>query len=144
MTPSQQLQEIKEACIAANPEIMELAEGTRVNIWWIDRPQDRSNDPDEINVLVFEDRNGWRDNGIYDGEYRSCIEDNTTGYYKILGRPIRLADIVFVYSKNGWNSTEEWSKALMQLINEYNLLKDDLSLQDPATISFIHSLISKK
>lgn len=147
------IKNIREACIAVNPEIMELSETSRVNIWWIDTPKDRPEDPDEENVLVFEDRNGWRDNGEWEGRYRCCIEDNVTGYYEILGRPIRLADVLLAIGKDesdvAWKSDvtiPRWKIIHSDITGSasgWNLRKDSLEEQSEETLSFLSSLITR-
>lgn len=107
MTPQEKKEAVRQVIISHVPSVKsEITEGTRVNIWWIDTPIDRPYDPDEESVTVFEDRNGWRDNGEWNGKYRSCIEDNVTGYYEIIGRPIQLHDVLVAIGKKKENDDD--------------------------------------
>jgi len=58
-------------------------------------------------------------------------------------RPIRLADIILIAKKVGYNTTEEWFKVLGRVTDQWNLRNDDLSNQEPKLIDFIYDLIKE-
>ncbi len=134
---------IRRACIEANPEIMELEFGCKLTVNWMEN----DNDPKYHQTLY------WPEDMRPNGE-NSVIWDNMTGdIVEILGRTIRLADVLlalpaglyissgglFVESSHGLDgSTALDSK------ESWDLRHDDLSAQSPETLSFLAGLLEKK
>lgn len=64
----------------------------------------------------------------------------------ILGRPIRFADAVHCLKEKWSLSFQETSvltSQIARLAAIWNLLQDDLNLQDEPTISFLHQILCK-
>lgn len=166
-TREEKLAHIRSECIRANPEIKELKNGCLINIWWMDKIEDRPNDPDE--TCEFTDRT-MRDNGM---GFRGIqiIEDNVCGEVEIIGRPIRLADVLLAIRKkvpyedsymvmlDGAFCTEEGDgmetmvRPIFKLVDVgkerrqskpviWNLLKDDTNLQDDPTVDFLFDILN--
>lgn len=161
MTHTKSEQIVREAVIQAVPEILELKDGCLMMIWWINSPYEYP--PDEKRT-EFTSRT-MRDNGRVDEKYQQIIEDNVTGTVFSLGRPIRLADILYtigVVQKRASYYVEVGSGRFIKSehqrgINEdgsansrdtdtgiyYNLRADSLSEQSDETIHFLAELFSK-
>lgn len=141
---------IREKIIAANPEIMELKTGCRVKqILYRKKPIKDSNPI----VLVHEDSH-------YSVEGDFLIEEVNSGefsdyetpmkYFKILGRPIRLADVLLAMGRKAdrinvggdgaFNCLNQllgnWSKRAF-----WNLRKDNLEDQSEECINFLYELL---
>jgi hypothetical protein len=132
---------VREACIRSNPDIVELKDGCIIKIWWIDYLQDIKNgkDPDEITAFC---ERSMRDNGYVDGYYRGVIEDNVTGTIEILGRPIRLADVVLAITEiRDATKTEKIDWYYTHVAGWWNLSTDDLSRQSPHTLKLLADLL---
>ena len=83
---------IKEACIKANPEIMELKFGCEVKIFG----------GENTKIVQNIDNKFLLSNGKFHyGEIR-----NKDNYEEILGRPITLEDILICLYKNGKSNVE--------------------------------------
>lgn len=133
-----QLEEIRKACIEANPSIKDLIIGCRIKMK--DKQYKTITKWGMVNnrfpvILVLED-------GL---EY---IESEIV---EILGRPITLADVIIALKKDivkavsnyqiledDDDAPEEW--LMMSLIHKWNLTKS-LEEQSPETIQFLHSLL---
>ncbi len=75
--------------------------------------------------------------------------------YKIQGRPIRLADVLLAIGKTNCPKHKTFSHLALDMYGEFydsdknqakvlatwNLRQDDLTLQNPATIDFLHSIL---
>lgn len=139
---------VREVCIKANPQIMTLEGGCIVKIWWIDHLADirAGKEPDEISSFC---ERSMSNNGHVEGQYWGIIEDNVTGTIEILGRPIRLADVLLAIA----------SKDIMPILTLYRddvtidyhhksaewlLRADDLSQQSPDTLIFLAELLGSK
>lgn len=145
MTKDQKIKEIREACIRANPEIVELKFGCKVEFdksyceytcvgkdedyytYWKDKGDD------ERHNFTVSERDGWKP-------------------IEIIGRDIRLADVLYVIKQNihEKESRHQLAKVSMSdqvnrllYTNRWNLLKDNLEDQSEDTISFIHNLLCK-
>lgn len=141
MTTQEQIEFIRQKCIEANPEIMELKFGCGVK--WRD---------EEFTFI----------SGGMAGQYtlfnkRCHAVFASPSECEILGRDIRLADVLLAISKNkkNWHS-QEWGVVGVELAEgghyahfssnecgyaEWDLLTDDLTLQSPETIEFIFNLL---
>jgi hypothetical protein len=144
MTPTtkNQIEDIRKACVEANPDILKLEFGCEVE-WdgsFFFLQQNKRDaymffSPNECDTFCV-------DLHIVDNE---VCEDG----FKIIGRPIRLADILVAISKrdtviysihtDGTFLTKSGDTGV-----KYNLPADDITLQSPETISFIHNLLYGK
>lgn len=151
------LETIRAACIEANPEIMELKFGCEVDAvkgvktFFVGR-----NDIEDENYFIDIDQVGSEDTQF------SC-EGNCSS--KILGRPIRLADVLLAIKERYKNTTGFFMNQygmFYQMIDElknpdstdsllvkyktlgWNLRQDDLSLQSPECLAFLADLLGKK
>lgn len=152
MNKDQKIQAIREACIAVNPEIVELKFGCEVSF---------------INMIWFFAGYGREDKGLTymltDGIVKNGKQSYTTASssdkdFKILGRPIRLSDVLLaIGKKSGYYSIDStgrfqvwkdvglrWCKtADKKFAIAWNPLRDSLEDQEESTINFIHELIQK-
>jgi len=125
------LQQIREACIKANPEVMELVFGCE----FIEDGRKRlvvgfgKRNPDEVMGVTESGMTSM----IYAGGY---IKDSC----KIIGRPIHLADIVLTWTQSD-RAAIEIPSVLTNLVFHWNLENDNLDNQSKKTINFIHSLL---
>lgn len=158
-THQQKIEDIRKACIKANPEIVELKFGCNVK---------RYATP-EIDTLVriFTDTKGgfgvWlirQEPHDYDTTFRFLATREEVESWQIIGRPIRLADVLLAItqSEKNWNN-EEYGCVGLEIqedrneaeleTNEkgwakWNLLKDNLEDQSEPTIDFLWSLLCKE
>lgn len=161
---------IRKACIATDPSILDLKFGCEVKMllgdWYgeighVEYPCSKCPkhklyknctedcDPDDAVSVVTNP----------DEEPKEWIFINNGKDFEILGRPIRLADVLLAIAKckKNWNS-EEWGVCDIQLSdfvpdfvgmdsNEkggcaWNLLQDNLTLQSEPTLEFLAKLLS--
>jgi len=130
------LEIIRQACIKANPEIMELKFGCILEY------------PDD-SPIIFVSPENEEDHmtGLYTKNNTiTKIEDLVD--YKIVGRPIRLSDIIFTLYKN---KKAQYFGGMLDNNSIYfanriswDLLHDDLNLQSEPTKKFIANLLKKK
>lgn len=138
------LKKIRESCIEANPGIMELKFGCQILF------------EDKIYTIARESSRGtfqaWYNDYTY-AEFKISVEDSK----QILGRPIRLADVLLALEDNVKESTTFFAafynkKFLLcfrlfmpnpDLVHEteWNLKDDNLEHQSEETINFIASLL---
>lgn len=137
------LQIIKEACIKANPDIKKQGV-LDVYIGSFRNPRDA-----EKWCREFHD--------IKSIEITPVREESEHGYtsvwckIEILGRPIRLADVLLAIhsKKESWSVwqgalTPDTSIAIDDLVNiHWELTDDNLDHQSPETIEFLASLLTK-
>jgi hypothetical protein len=122
---------IREKCIAANPEIMELKFGCEVGTvtgseGYLRGPILRKSGPG------FDTEWG----------YFNPISPNVD----VLGRPVRLADVLVAYIHFGAPAqiVADAKKHLdneLQIVFSWNLRADDLEKQSDETISFLYDLL---
>ncbi len=142
------LKEIREKCIEANPEIVELKFGCELKIWvqkdW--KKQHPFPDDMELKRAMFV--------GVEDSQYMVYAEKEKMALrhtkkvfdreYKIIGRPIHLADVLLVIEPIAIK--RDLSDLLLKFIigSDYmwNLKDDNLDNQSEETINFIHSLLT--
>ena len=145
------IKEIRDACISANPSILDLKFGCEVNM--IDIEDEREMAPPRrfpaICVSRREDRGWWfmskmcMDDAFFIDNHPLDLAQVDM---KIIGRPIRLADVLLAIGEKykgreiNYYKTNEFSV----LISRYNLLKDDLNLQEEDTINFLHLILCPK
>jgi hypothetical protein len=132
---NEKIQLIREKCIAANSEIMQLKFGCEV-----------ISGKTQFRILAIKDGVGLyeTDHGTIGDFTRNTIFD------EILGRPIRLADVLlasgcntYTVPKDRFHSGDllfsgDWQTG-GQIV--WNLRADDLEKQSEETISFIYELL---
>lgn len=131
------LKQLREAIVKVNKDIMKLEFGCEVIVEF----ENGETGP----AVVVEEMAGpsflvkW-EFGTEDIEHDHLIE--------ILGRPIRLSDVLVAMKKietwgHGWARMPD--RELAELcFGKWNLLKDDINLQEEPTISFLHSILCQK
>lgn len=126
-----QLKEIREVVARVVPDVMEIAFGCQVRF--------KSNGEIGTIFKFYKELDG-----IFKLSVRvqnmSCYPSD--GDVEILGRPIRLADILA--AMNATLKTDEFSlQAWREIItgNKYNLLSDDLTAQSHELIAFLHNVL---
>lgn len=160
------LKEIREVIIKANQDILKLAEGCVLRVL---KPRLFQGDPfvyEEWTVVGYQTIYPQTDLFLANREYNShhtktlqCVDkvgeaiDFGHERVEIIGRPIRLADILLairkahsdlvIVSHNGTFHERVGVKEYREL-GKYNLLQDDLESQSPEFIDFIHSILIKK
>lgn len=141
------IKNIREACVSANPEIMELKFGCRFKF-----PSDKYG--------VFLNDKEWKkakflvDLPLLAPHYDELFWDDMVDV-EILGRPIRLADILLA-TEQKWvtfysaslssfgKKTKSEGAVLYQIIQKWNLRKDSLEDQSDECVAFISSLLTTK
>ena len=135
------LQKIREACIKANPEIMELKFGCEFIY------QGAGERTGEKHYISRKDKDGfWMDDK---GEI-ACFDDGMKGAIvgKIIGRPIQLADVLLAIEKircKGLISpklkriSEFWE--VKRTLDYWNFKDNNLESQSEATIKFLADLL---
>lgn len=146
---------VREAVIKAVPEILNLDFGCRVE-WEYDhflnlRSMTRRKQVGSL-VAIRRDRTFYPKSQIKKlgilFDRNSSVSWIEPQNYKVLGRPIRLADVLFAMATKGVMTANE-----VYLLNivwpveggykdvRWNLRADDLSLQSPETIEFLYELL---
>lgn len=145
-TKEEKIEYIRQKCIEANPSIKDLVFGCHF------MGRSAFGDPYDTH-LVFENwkekRNTIRCLGPLGNQ---CVWD--IGNIEIIGREIRLADVLLAINKveKAWlgdwviNSRGHFVKQYINGLHvaeaaRYNFLKDSLSDQDEACISFLYELL---
>jgi len=124
MTTQDKINAIREACISVNPEIVELKFGCKVRFG-------RWGDSNRIYTVVS--RHEDKVFCVRDGK-KSVDRITLTDDEIILGRPIRLADVLLAMDER---------IPIMKTVLYWNLCADDLNLQEEATINVIHNVLCK-
>lgn len=160
-THQQKLEAIRRAAIAANPEIVELKPGCE--FYQKNRKTGevlsdavyvfvgRGIDSREIKFSLT-DRYVRDEIGCYDGYAYNEVqtEKNMEGYIEIIGRPIRLADVMLAIGRREDRihvTCDGWFCILQTPMHEFarrfqwNLRKDSLDEQGPETIDFLYELL---
>lgn len=111
---------IREKCIEANPEIVELTFGCRVEI------QDEGENYEHGNPIHRDIvTRAWRNSKDSDGFFRLDCLNNTynirDGDMEIIGRPIRLADVLLAMKKKRVSLAIRECGCFMQ----YKYIEDD-------------------
>lgn len=131
MTNQEQLQKIREKCIESNPEIVELKFGCELkhnstkNIW---KATGKHSWSDGVAIVLT-------DKGIVQWEKDT---------YEIIGRPIRLVDVLLAIKSIDYVIMFDGTfldKYDLETGAKWNLLKDNLTLQNEETIRFIYELL---
>lgn len=160
MTTQQKREAIRQDCIAANPEIVELKFGcfiTDKHTILISQGGDFGNEILQTFDTDTEEVGGIFASHIDDGSGGSRLEtvDDLieSGELEIIGRPIRLADVllaikepedkvycVAVCGRFYWSYADSDSHYISTGA-QWNLRKNSLDDQDEPTIDFIHSIL---
>lgn len=133
------LDKIRVACIAAQPEITELKFGCEVKIKVKD---DWHKDSGVVYHIL--DRN----TASVDESYRLVERWNSEYHpscFEVLGRPIRLADVLLVLG-NGWTRNRQTKiydldQKCQAVVCQWSMTKDDLAKQSEETLTFIAGLL---
>lgn len=148
------LQIIRDACIKANPKIVELEFGCEIAV---------SNDRGYIHYSMW-DKDGPTLLGFVSSSHPKTLrpiqwERGDPLNYTILGRPIRLADVLLAISrlkiaKYEGGKSDPGNICISTdgvFLNEnamhlgvYNFLNDDLTAQSPETLQFLADLLTNK
>lgn len=153
-TKQENLEIVRQACIKANPAIMELGFGCKFI----------SENGSEYTILHAPENTPFRLTAVILEEPNNEMDFRKDGKFEILGRPIRLADVLLAMGKNkidvGCSSSFKGdylhmfpqgnSKKEEPIANthisvdtrqaQWNLLKDDLRDQFEETITFLAGL----
>lgn len=145
MTREQNIEIIRKACIKANPDILKLKFGCEVEL-------NKESKSERMTVVKLLDKTG---------EYVVTYQDGTQGLnqpdeLKIIGRPIRLADVLVAMNadrENIWGyylgsdgylceSIEgDFGTELESTPCRWNLKNDDLALQPDETLEFLVNIL---
>lgn len=139
------IETIREACIKANPDIVYLKRGCELIL------KEEHKGGSKHTVLVDE-KNGvmWADAGMV------IIQIWGDDIKEIIGRPIRLADVLhgiqtkiakqWLDTSNPLETLGKWQPHLektgLEIIKKWRLLEDDLTQQSDETIDFLYNLLS--
>jgi len=137
MLKRQKIKFIRKKCIEVNPEIAELKIGCKVLWKTMDEEFIFINDIDEqckkpkYYYLYSEE-----------GKYFTLYKwDNKE--WEIIGRPIRLADIIYMLKEVSTMGTDYYEKEKQLITNLWDLKHNDLEKQKEETIDFIYKLLKK-
>lgn len=132
MTTQEKINLIREKCIAANPAIMELGfgcevrQGKKVDQIW--RMTPGTSFPRGYSLVHFT------------GAFFPDRKDAVSKSFEILGRPIRLADVLLVL-KDKVGASQNVTKLVYGIGIYWRMKKDDLRDQSPECIDFLYSLL---
>lgn len=146
MTKEQQIKEIREKCIEANPEIVELKFGCFVMTVF---KKTKTRIPVQVCLIDKNYAGNWIVTPWVSGAGTITIKEKDID--EIIGRPIRLADVLLALNKSvSLGCYPQYNDMLLINANDthktsgfWNLLKDSLTEQSEETITFIHQLICK-
>lgn len=135
------INKIREACIKANPSIKDLVFGCEVRAMV-------ETEPGIVMVLhgMIIGLHEWK--GWYEVKTSVVTQKVAKEYiFDIFGRPIRLADVLLAIPKEKYYTVNNQGGRFSSGYGtaepcNWNLIKDDLTLQSPETISFIAELLS--
>jgi len=144
MSKQEKISYIRERCIEANPDIKKLEFGCEVKY----RNQEETYRFIMENPLVCVQcvcTTGVHIEGLSDKSPQSFCKHRFEEWFEIIGRPIRLADVLNLPdSFTDKYSNKENKELLWKLCANWNLLQDDLTLQSQETIDFLYSLLNKE
>lgn len=124
------IKEIREACIKANPEIVELGWGCEVEM--INNITDIEYTKLVVGDIVRVNDDRWMHCGL------STFNKDS---YTIIGRPIRLADVLLAVNEADNPHSIDGDKDHENVMWKWNWKDDNLNNQSPETINFIHNLL---
>lgn len=156
-----QIEHIRKACIEANPEIVELKFGCE-----IEQPL-KSAGYRVGRIASFSGSDDGTDTtSYYHVMFGMSVDKVYVNEFKIIGRPIRLSDVLLAVKQEDLNLENKFKKdykghppikykifyQFMQSITKYeidggefwNLKDDNLEHQTPETIAFIFNLLKNE
>lgn len=171
-TREENIKIVREACIAANPSIAELEKGCLVKRKVFKLKIEGEPELESESVFEVYDRNYtfdgerfhidgfcWVENkvtypSVTDRKFNyENLEDHGAVKYEIIGRPIRLADVLLAMNTNiiridATLTQGDSGYCLYVSVKEnghmfWNLLKDDLEEQSDETISFLCGILKQ-
>lgn len=123
------LQQLREVIIKTQPEIMELKFGCHLLFG-------------DVRTCFLSLENDGHQDFYYIFPRVNGVDSVYPNQVVILGRPIRLVDIVLAISEiESGMSAKRFDEVCMRIIQFYNLLDDDLNHQSEAFINFLHGLL---
>jgi|ERR1700735_2616515 len=164
------IQTIREKCIEANPEIVELKFGCEIQLYDEDmtiatliggigkctrhKKATNCNEDCDIESALWVSTVESDPKELYEPT-EWIIEKSRTDLYKILGRPIRLADVLLAIGPDNQPITvdangiitsfkanpKDWESPIFDKQVDWNLRADDLEKQSPETIEFLYDLL---
>lgn len=146
MTAQEKIEIIRQKCVEANPEIVKLKFGCIIRMTG-------EKQPDYIKTPVPITSVKPMSDGCWETPWGCFHPKINKKEYIIIGCPIRLADVLLAIKKRMWFDLKkifedytdllntDWANLYFFLIENWNLRKDDLTLQDEPTIDFIYSLL---
>lgn len=143
MTHKENLAYVREKCIEANPEIVELKFGCEINMYGAPR----------VIVGSWAEDEEWLTVHKTDGGPQRLTKEmlRYSSHTKIVGRPIRLADVllalhelprtqnVAINTLVGTSMNSDFTK--FDLAKTWDLRQDDLGKQSEETVAFLRSLL---
>lgn len=146
MNKDQKIQAIREACILANEDILKLEFGCEIKSPTSRRIKKRfftgSSDEQQENYYIDIDQVGSNDEQFLCEQMEDDLDDI------IIGRPIRLADVLLAIGQGAsyygpYDGELAMTTSQPERKATWNLLKDSLEDQEEPTINFIHELLQK-
>lgn len=164
MTHQQKLEAVRQACIKANPEIVELKFGCEFRagtstMLYTDTESYAVNNIGFLRAHFCSKeypRNAWEGErresptSMHSGkDIESLLKEsisaskafsNTYPSVEIIGRPIRLSDVILALRTSNIHE-DDWKEELCRLTNKWDARKDSLGEQSEETISFLYELL---
>jgi hypothetical protein len=134
---NEKLEAIRQACIKANPEIVELKFGCQLSL--LGRRYAVFGQCLNVWQIVSIERDLFHSTSLPNGA-------DTFGVNAIYGRPIRLSDVLLAMNVQLFK--DSWDLPVLdydgsKIIALWNLRKDDLTQQSPETIDFLYDLLKE-
>lgn len=158
----EKIKAIRQACIKANPEIVELKFGCRYK-----RVEYKLKISGEPEVLREKEYTIFDTNYTFDGEKfhidgfvftedkgrtypelgdrmfgATALKDHDNIKFEIIGRPIRLADVLVARGLEHFHNDDKTNELIYGYRHSWNLLRDSLDEQSDECIEFIHGLLT--
>lgn len=129
------LETIRHACIAANPQIMKLGFGCEIaNNEALKRGIAQGQ---KGNFISYSNGMHWY---LSNGEIYPIAKE----FIEILGRKIGLADVLIAVSKNCKTSKKVSDSPEWMVVTHWDLFKDDLNNQSREFVAVLAGLLSAK
>lgn len=152
MTKQEQIKFIREKCIEANPDIKKLEFGCHIdNVLWYKTEKDKEEGTVDWKETGMDSKQGvivkdlrseflpmWVD---YGEQLEFQIQHDDIVSFEIIGRDIRLADVLLVADNAGKGKLDAVRNNILSVYDKWNLLKDNLNDQSDETIEFIYNLL---
>lgn len=149
-------EKLKEIIQQANPEIMELKfgceflfpnSGNKIEHWVVTSSYESVNVLDNHqSISVYARRIDDVHSDIFSWDTPEDFEDTGETFYdlaKILGRPIRLTDVLQAMDDTARGDLEKIENNLIDIYNKWNLKNDSLDAQSDETKQFLIDLLVK-